>query len=516
MRAHPKSILQAVTQRFAAGSVLLLTLAFLPLVGSAQDQTVPVPELETLQKEYASLVQTVNGPYLAAVAETDKKYIARLESAQEAAQQAGKLDEALAIAVEKKAVSSGSGVPAEDDAKTPGVLRKMRATYRAEIAKLDLARARNLKPMRDDYAKELDALVTSLTKDGKLEEALIVRRFRQSLPASPVSAPQVADDGKADSKTATSGVVDFKDGLDRVRNSQTAKPLARIIDRKLTLSGIYSAPDGLLISKKASLTIAPGTIIIMAAGTQIRAQGNIKICGAPKQWVYLCGEKEGPSFWKGIYVERVDGVSYSTVSVRGLVISDAERGIDIDIGTPPAREFDIRESVFVGNGRGLQINREGTGLGHLSKGTIVDCLFDSNADVGTRMFGCPDNGPRAKFCSFVGNTVAISAHFTGAFFPDAVLAEKCLFRMNKTGVTEEGKGGALTKCVFEGNDIDARTIQESATLNGDGNYWGEETTDRLDQSGGSDSGGKISSGVRMSKWLPKPPVGKVGADFFPP
>jgi hypothetical protein len=46
--------------------------------------------------------------------------------------------------------------------------------------------------MRDDYAKELDALVTSLTKAGKLEEAVSVRRFRQSLPASPANAPQVA------------------------------------------------------------------------------------------------------------------------------------------------------------------------------------------------------------------------------------------------------------------------------------------------------------------------------------
>ena len=152
----------------------------------------PVPELETLQKEYASLVQTVNGPYLAAVAETDRKSTLRdWKSAQEAAQQAVKLDEALAIAGgEKGRLIRQWSARAEDDAKTPGVLRKMHATYRAEIAKLDLARARNLKPMRDDYAKELDALVTSLTKAGKLEEAVTVRRFRQSLPAVSAAASQ--------------------------------------------------------------------------------------------------------------------------------------------------------------------------------------------------------------------------------------------------------------------------------------------------------------------------------------
>ncbi|MCX6867003.1 MAG: hypothetical protein NTV46_12445, partial [Verrucomicrobia bacterium] len=78
-------------------SPLLLSLAFLTLVGSAQDKTVPVPELETLKKEYASLVKTANGQHLAAVAELDKKYIAKLEQAQQTAQQAGKLDEALAL-----------------------------------------------------------------------------------------------------------------------------------------------------------------------------------------------------------------------------------------------------------------------------------------------------------------------------------------------------------------------------------------------------------------------------------
>jgi len=164
-------------------SPLLLSLAFLTLVGSAQDKTVPVPELETLKKEYASLVKTANGQHLAAVAELDKKYIAKLEQAQQTAQQAGKLDEALALDEEKKAVSSGSGVPGEDDDKTPDMLRKMHAIYRAEIAKLEVVRARNHKPLRDAYASDLDALVARLTKDGKLKESMTVRKCREDLPA---------------------------------------------------------------------------------------------------------------------------------------------------------------------------------------------------------------------------------------------------------------------------------------------------------------------------------------------
>jgi formylglycine-generating enzyme required for sulfatase activity len=178
-------------------SPLLLALAFLTLPGSSQDMAVPVPALETLQKEYALRVKTADGQHLAAVAELDKKYIAKLEQAQQTAQQAGKLDEALALDEEKKAVSSGSGVPGEDDDKTPDMLRKMHAIYRAEIAKLEVVRARNHQPWRDAYASDLDALVARLTKDGKLKESMTVRKCREDLPAVAAVSPVVPPNSSA-------------------------------------------------------------------------------------------------------------------------------------------------------------------------------------------------------------------------------------------------------------------------------------------------------------------------------
>jgi len=154
-------------------STLFPALAFLTLAGSAQDQ--PVPELETLKKEYAVLVTDTDRPHLVAVAELDKKYVARLAREQEAAQQAGKLEEALAFEGEKKAILPD--VPLQENPNTPLALRKMRATYSAEIAKLNLARVTDLKPLRDDYVKELQALMKSLTKGGRLNEAVTVKRF---------------------------------------------------------------------------------------------------------------------------------------------------------------------------------------------------------------------------------------------------------------------------------------------------------------------------------------------------
>ena len=168
MYTHPKG-------NFLAGSILLLGLVLLPLVAVAQDKDVPVPELEALKKEYDLLVTSKDGPQVAAVAELDKKYIAGLDRGQETAQEEGKLDDALAIALEKKAISSGGGVPALDAAETPPVLKKMHAIYRSEVAKLELSRANNLKPLRDAYVKKLVTLAMSLTKSGKLEEAMTVK-----------------------------------------------------------------------------------------------------------------------------------------------------------------------------------------------------------------------------------------------------------------------------------------------------------------------------------------------------
>ncbi len=140
-----------------------------------------VPELDALTKAYDTRVAAADVPYLAAVADLGKKYVIRLEQEQNAAQQAGKLDEAMAIDAEKKTITEGGAVPARDDDKTPLVLRKMHATYRAEIAKINLARDRNLKPLRDDYARKLEALVTGLTKAGMLQQAMTVRQFRENL-----------------------------------------------------------------------------------------------------------------------------------------------------------------------------------------------------------------------------------------------------------------------------------------------------------------------------------------------
>ena len=202
-RVSCKDRFLAGAKRVVSGLALLFVMALLAQGARAQE----VPELETLKKEYAKLVATADEPYQAAVAELDKKYLARLEIEQQAAQQAGKLDDALIFDGEKKAILNRQEMPSEDDAKTPAILKKMRVLYRAEIAKLAPMRDKNAKSLRDDYAKELDGLVKSLTKVGRLQEAITVKQFRDELLAASTGVVSTQSKGTVRSVKLHGGVV---------------------------------------------------------------------------------------------------------------------------------------------------------------------------------------------------------------------------------------------------------------------------------------------------------------------
>lgn len=141
---------------------------------------VEVPQLESLKNEYEERANTGDSFSHLAIAELNAKYITGIKRAQEAAQKAGNLDDALKFEKEGKLIGEGGQVPAEDEAGVPAALKKLRATYRAEMAKIAAQRAKNGQPARDEFRKKLDDLVVSLTKEGKLEEATIVKSYREN------------------------------------------------------------------------------------------------------------------------------------------------------------------------------------------------------------------------------------------------------------------------------------------------------------------------------------------------
>src|SRR3954464_13559427 len=96
-------------------------------------------QFQALKKQFEEKVKLeVQQPYDLAVVDLNVKYTAALDRSLQSAQQAGKLEDAVAIKNEKEAVALGKGVPAADDDKTAPVLKQLHETYRSTLSSIEV------------------------------------------------------------------------------------------------------------------------------------------------------------------------------------------------------------------------------------------------------------------------------------------------------------------------------------------------------------------------------------------
>lgn len=164
-----------------------LALAVLTLLGDfAFAQSAPTSSVASLQSLYEDKVKLdVLRPHEVAVADLNTKFAAALDRAQETAQKAGNLDEAIAIKKEKEAVLAGGYSPsAAEDPKTPTSIKTLRTTYRSTVAKLELERDKKWQPLKEALSQSLNSVIDMLTKSGKLDEAVAAKKLQAELLAS--------------------------------------------------------------------------------------------------------------------------------------------------------------------------------------------------------------------------------------------------------------------------------------------------------------------------------------------
>jgi hypothetical protein len=161
------------------------------LMAQAQAPKVVAPgaEFEALKKSFdARVYQDAQQPFDRGTAELNAKYAATLEREFDAAQRKGRLDDAVAIKAEKDAITQGHGVPVKDDAKAPEALKKLRDDYRSAIGRMEADREKKRQPLHAAFTRAVDALVAQLTKSGKLDQAVAVKKASEDamapMPAS--------------------------------------------------------------------------------------------------------------------------------------------------------------------------------------------------------------------------------------------------------------------------------------------------------------------------------------------
>lgn len=141
-----------------------------------------VPELQELMEKFDTTVVLGAGAVCqAGVNELNIKYKAALKRLIETAQGTGKLDEALAYKKEISTVEEAGAIVADDDANLPASLKNLRSVYRQSSVKLYSDQIVAIAPLAKDLSKSIDQLIATLTKAGRLEEVLSVKKKKEML-----------------------------------------------------------------------------------------------------------------------------------------------------------------------------------------------------------------------------------------------------------------------------------------------------------------------------------------------
>lgn len=149
-----------------------------------------IPELKALHEQFVKLqAERVTAPFEADVAKLNAGYIGGIDREIANEKKAGHLDGVIALEAEKKLIADKHPIPAEDDAKTTEALKKLRGIYRDAYAKLDAARAANLKALTDPLSVRLKQLVATLTQQDRVPDAKAVREYREAMEAGSAVTP---------------------------------------------------------------------------------------------------------------------------------------------------------------------------------------------------------------------------------------------------------------------------------------------------------------------------------------
>jgi hypothetical protein len=143
----------------------------------------PPPELTVLRQQYdKAYAERVTTVHEASIGSLDAKFTLALDNAVATAKAGGDLPTVLAIQSDKKLLATKQPLPADDD-KTPEPLKKLRAIYREQLAKLEEQRTALVTALLTPYAARLKELEATLTKADRIDEAAEVLAYREGLKA---------------------------------------------------------------------------------------------------------------------------------------------------------------------------------------------------------------------------------------------------------------------------------------------------------------------------------------------
>jgi hypothetical protein len=131
-------------------------------------------DLKSLQDQYKKAIAKIDSDAANAAQSQPATYLKELYKIQQALQKAGDLDGLTAANSELERFKSKQTVPDQPDQSLPPDIRNLQTAFKAALAKADLDKNKKLVSTTKQYVELLNSLQTSLTKAGKVDQAMDV------------------------------------------------------------------------------------------------------------------------------------------------------------------------------------------------------------------------------------------------------------------------------------------------------------------------------------------------------
>lgn len=169
----------------------LAALLFAPSFAIAETAQHPAPTEKAL---YETRLQEIEEQYANSITNLATKYTQALEKSAAELQKKGDLDGLLAMKKEIARFKSVGKVPESSPADAPATVKNYQKIYREASAEAVATRHESVTKLTASYQTHLESLQKKLTQEGKIEEAILIKKEADALSAF---KDKIAEQGQA-------------------------------------------------------------------------------------------------------------------------------------------------------------------------------------------------------------------------------------------------------------------------------------------------------------------------------
>ena len=217
-------------------------------------------KLEKLRSVYDSSLKKCETQYVTRKQNWPEQYLASLDGLRQKFQKAGNLDGWSAVDKEIKRFRNAGTITKQDIDSAPEFINAVQSQYQGFDKTAEQDKSKQILALRDKYVAYLTNIQTSLTKDGRIEEALMVKSEVERVNKSgavtaaefmlAASTPQEPESGVSDEPAKPQP----KATPDKPATEKAAEPVKTSIGAIIYPAGTHPPSDNNMVYKRSSLS----------------------------------------------------------------------------------------------------------------------------------------------------------------------------------------------------------------------------------------------------------------------